>query len=93
LEERLKKRRIGGVGIGNKRVWNLAYAHDIVLMAKNRDAMMDMMLTLKIFLKDRGMEFNTEKSKMLVFNREDREKKERWVWNKKEIEEVHELYI
>jgi len=25
LEERLEKRGIGGVGIGNKRVWNLAW--------------------------------------------------------------------
>jgi len=38
-------------------------------LAKNRDAMMDMMLTLKVFLKERDMELNTEKSKMLVFNK------------------------
>jgi len=75
LEERLEKRGIGGVGIGNCRVWNLAYADDLVLLAKNREAMLDMMLTLKIFLKDRDMEINTEKSKMLVFNRKRREKK------------------
>jgi len=67
------------VDIGNKRVWNLAYADDIVLLTKNRDAIMDMMSTLKIFLKNRGMELNTEKSKVLVFNRKSREKKEKWV--------------
>jgi len=89
LEERLEKRGIGGVAISNKRIWNLAYADDIVLVAKNREAMMDMMLTLKSFLKDRRMELNTEKSKILVFNRKDREKKGRWVWKKKEIEEIH----
>jgi len=33
------------------------------------------MVTLKIFLKDRDMELNTEKSKMLVFNRKRRGKK------------------
>jgi len=52
LEERLGKRGIGGVGIGNKRIWNLAYADDIVLVAKNSEAMIDMMLTLKSFLKE-----------------------------------------
>jgi len=91
LEERLEKRGIGGIGIGNSRVWNLAYADDLVLLAKNREAMVDMMSTLKIFLKDRDMELNTEKSKMLIFNRKRREKKERWEWNKKEIEEVQEF--
>jgi len=50
---------------------------------------MDMMLTLKIFLKHREMELNREKSKILVFNRKDRKKEEIWVWNKKEIEEVY----
>jgi len=90
LEERLRRRGIGGVSLGNSRVWNLAYADDLVLLAKNREAITDMMATLKIFLKDRGMELNTEKSKMLVFNRKKREKKEKWVWNRKEIEEVQE---
>jgi len=58
------------------------------LLTKNREAILDMMSTLKIFLKNRGIELNTEKSKILVFNKKGREKKERWVWNKKEIEEV-----
>jgi len=91
LEERLERRGIGGVGIDNKRIWNLAYADDVVLLAKNREAMLDMMATLKIFLKDRRMELNTEKSKMLIFNRKGREKKEEWLWNKKEIEEIQEF--
>jgi len=61
LEERLERRGIGDVGIGSQRIWNLAYAVGIVLIAKNRDAMLDMMMTLKIFLKDRNMELNVEK--------------------------------
>jgi len=55
----------------------LAYADDIVLIAKNRDAILDMMMTLKVFLKDRSMELNVEKSKILVFNRRGRDKKEK----------------
>jgi len=90
LKERLEKRGIGGVGISNKRIWNLAYADDVILLAKNREAMMDMMATLKTFLKDKGMELNT-KSKMLILNRKSREKKERWLWNTKEIEEVQDF--
>jgi len=88
LEERLERRGIGGVDIGSRRIWNLAYADDVVLIAKNREAMLDMMSTMKRFLKDRGMVLNADKSKMLVFNRKGREKKEKWNWNSKEIEEV-----
>jgi len=72
LEERLEKRGVGGVGIDSQRIWNLSYVDDIVLVAKNREAMMDMILMilmLKVFLKDRRMELNTDKSKILVFNR------------------------
>jgi len=88
LEERLERREIEGAGIGSQRIWNLVYADDIVLIAKNRNAMLDMMITLKIFLKDKSMELNMEKSKILVFNRRDRDRKKKWEWNKKIIEEV-----
>jgi len=36
INEMLKARGIGGVRIGRGRIWNLAYADDIVLLAKNR---------------------------------------------------------
>jgi len=91
LEERLERRGIGGIGIGKNRIWSLAYADDLVLIAKNREAMIDMMASLRVFLKDRKMELNADKSKMLVFNRKDREKKEKWKWNEKIIEEVQDF--
>jgi len=80
LKERLERRGIGGVGIGSQRIWNLAYADDIILIAKNRDAMLDMM-TLKVFLKDRSTELNMKKSKILVFNNRDKDRKKKWEWN------------
>lgn len=47
-----------------------------MLLAKNREAIMDMMCTLKIFLRDRSLTLNVEKSKMLVFNRSKKKNKE-----------------
>jgi len=41
LEERLKRRGIGEIR-GRLRFLSLAYADDVVLIAKNRDAMQDM---------------------------------------------------
>jgi len=53
--------------------------------------MLDMMTTLKVFLKDRSLELNVKKSKILIFNRRGRDKKEKWKWNKKVIEKVQEF--
>lgn len=43
-------REIGGVKVDRLRIWNLAYADDIVLLAKNRVTLLNMMDTFKRFL-------------------------------------------
>ncbi|XP_071580229.1 uncharacterized protein [Temnothorax nylanderi] len=88
LAEVLKKRDIGGIEVDKMRVWNLEYADDIVMVARNRDALLDMLSTLKRFLKERKLELCTEKTKILVFNRKRKEGKEVWKWGDKYIEEV-----
>jgi len=84
----LKVRKIGGVEIDRERIWNLAYADDIVLLAKNKEALEEMIGTFRKFLKNRNLELNVGKSKILVFNRGNNEKKERWKWRGERIEEV-----
>ncbi|XP_039302249.1 uncharacterized protein LOC120357026 [Solenopsis invicta] len=81
-------RGIWGLKLGKDRVWMLAYTDDLVLLAKNREAMGDMMEILGRFLKERNLKLNTDKSKMMVFNKDGRKKKRKWEWGKKEIEEV-----
>jgi len=88
IDEMLKVRKIGEVEIGRERIWNLAYAGDIVLLAKNKEALEDMIGTFRKFLRNRKLELNVEKSKILVFNRENNEKKERWKWRGERIEKV-----
>lgn len=88
LDNFLCKRGVGGIKLGNDRVWTLGYADDLVLLAKNRVAILDMLSTLGRFLKKRSLTLNVDKTKMLIFNRKDRGKKERWLWEGKEIEEV-----
>lgn len=41
----LKERKIGGIKLGKDKIWTLAYA-DMVIVAKNRTVMLDMMDTL-----------------------------------------------
>lgn len=78
MDKYMKRRGIGGIIIDNERLWSLAYADDMVLIAKNREALLDMMSVLKRFLRDRGLILNVEKTKVLVFNRKRKEKKEKW---------------
>lgn len=89
LDKRLRNRKIGGVKLGIERIWTLSYADDMVLVAKNKEALEDMMGTLRKFLKNRNLELNVEKTKIVVFNRGRNEKKEKWKkwkWEDKELE-------
>lgn len=94
LEKEYEKRNVGGVKIGKKRVWTLVYADDIVLLAYNREAILNMLATLKIFLKSRDLVLSTEKTKVMICHKSTRGKKnknssqEKWKWGGEEIEEV-----
>lgn len=41
---------------------------DLILLAKNKEAMIDMTGTLREFLRERKQKLNTDKSKIMVFN-------------------------
>jgi len=88
LDNRLRERDIGGVGISGHRVWSLAYADDIALVANNREAMVDMMQTFKRFLREKKLELCVEKTKVLKNNKK---KKEIWKWGTERIEEVRKF--
>jgi len=57
------------------------------LLAK-KEALEDMIGTFRKFIRSRKLELIVGKSKILVFNRENNEKKEIWKWRSKRIEEV-----
>jgi len=67
---------IGGVEIGRGRICNLTYVNDIVLLAKSKKALENMIGTFRKFLRSRKLELNVGKSKVLVFNRGNNKKKE-----------------
>lgn len=66
LDEALERRNIERVELGKSRIWSLVYADDMVLVAKNKDALKDMLKALKRFLKDRKLELNAEQTKISV---------------------------
>ena len=75
----MKKRDIGGIKVGQVRIWNLAYADDIMLVARNKEALEDMMDTMRKFFNARKLILSTEKTKVLVFNKQGNSKKEKWI--------------
>lgn len=64
IDERLRNRRTGEVRIGQTRLWNLAYVDDIVLLAKNREALIDITDTFRRFLKEKKLILYVDKTKI-----------------------------
>lgn len=87
----MSERSVGGIKLGATRIWTLAYADDMMLVAKNREALLDMMGTLGRFLKERELVLNVEKTKVMIFNGKKKEKKGTWKWEGKEMEEEQEF--
>ncbi|CAB0038897.1 unnamed protein product [Trichogramma brassicae] len=91
MEKEFERRNVGGVRIGNTRIWSLAYADDIVILSKNREAMKDMLQSTQRFFKERQLELSEEKTKILIFNKRRNQKEEKWQWKEGYLEEVREF--
>lgn len=90
--EFIRKRRNGGDTIGRKRFYSLAYADDLAILATTEKDLKRILKTLKKYLDEKEMILNAEKSKVLVFSRQDRNKEERkWKWKEESIEEIEEF--
>lgn len=74
LDEELERGRWGGVELGGKKVYLLAYADDVVLMAKDGEGMKGMMGKLEGYV-EKKLEVNTEKTKVMRCKRGGRERK------------------
>ncbi|XP_024884387.1 uncharacterized protein LOC112462700 [Temnothorax curvispinosus] len=92
LEEELTRGLVGGMRIEQGRIWTLAYADDIVLLAREEEALEEMIKRLEKYLRKRKLELNVEKSKILKFRRgEGVEREKDWLWKGQRIQEVKEF--
>jgi hypothetical protein len=55
--------------LGNTRICTIAYADDIVILADDEKTMKEMLRRLKRYMKARGLELNTGKTKMMNFRK------------------------
>lgn len=78
--------------MGGERIWSLAYADDLVIMAKSEEGMKEMLKRLEKYLKRKKLYLNIEKSKMVCFRSGgDRKRRTEWKWEGQNIEEVKEF--
>lgn len=77
--------------MGERKIYSLAYADDVVLMAEEEGEMRSMMERLEKYLEEKGLELNTEKIKILRFRKGRGRSKIRWKWKGRRIEEVREF--
>lgn len=52
-----------GVRIGGRKIYTLAYADDMMLLAEDEDEMKGLMGKMERYLDGKGLELNTEKTK------------------------------
>lgn len=72
-----------------EKVYTLAYADDLVLLAEEEDGMRAMMSRLEGYMREKRLEVNARKSKIVRFGKGGgRKRKVRWRWESREVEEV-----
>ena len=69
LEREMRKVNERGVRIGREKVWTITYADDIVLVATGQTELKEMIQRFRKYTKKKKLELNTEKSKVLVFEK------------------------
>jgi hypothetical protein len=92
LEEKMGKVKWGGIKMGDRRIYTLAYADDIVLLAEEEEGMRSMIGRLEEYLEKKKLELNVDKTKIMRFRKGGgRLSKRDWRWSGKKIEEVKEF--
>lgn len=69
----------------------MAYADDLVMMAEGEDEIKSMIKKLEGYLDEKGLEVNTEKTKIMRFRKGGgRLTRKEWKWKGERIEEMKE---
>ena len=88
----MRKNQAGGVRVGKEKIWTLAYADDIALLANEPKDLKDMIRRFGTYLERKGLQLNAEKSKVLIFHKgRGKKKREEWGWQGHNLEEVKEF--
>lgn len=88
----MSKVQEGGIVIGNKKIWTISYADDVALMANNEVGMKQMIRRFERYLRRKGLELNTQKSKIMTLKKAGgRRKKMNLYWKREQLEVVRKF--
>ncbi|KAL6416429.1 hypothetical protein ACFW04_013486 [Cataglyphis niger] len=88
MEEVMCRGRWGGIKLGGMKIYTLAYADDVVLIAEKEEGMRNMIGKLEGYLEKKGLELNVGKSKILRYG------VEIWGWEERKVlERLQERYL
>lgn len=80
---------MGGIKVGSRKIFSLAYADDIAIMAENVEIMKGMIRVLEKYVERKGLQVNVDKTKVMRCRKGGgRQKKVVWKWGNRVIEEV-----
>lgn len=89
IEKFPKGRQSGGILIGNKRIFSLAYADDIVILATSEEEFKEMIKDLEGYFRRKKVELNADKSKTMISKKHrGKTKSWTWKWGPNKIEQV-----
>ncbi|XP_077280504.1 uncharacterized protein LOC143907534 [Temnothorax americanus] len=92
IDDELKKGGWGGIKLGGRKIYTLAYADDIAMLAENEEDMKGMIGKLEGYLDRKGLILNSEKTKIMRCRKGGgRWKKVSWRWKGRIIEEVRKF--
>jgi len=60
---------VGGIRLGNEKIYTLAYADDIVVLAEEEDEMRSMISRLEEYVDKKSLVVNVSKTKIVRFRR------------------------
>ena len=69
FEERMVRRGKGGIVIAGRKLYSLAYADHIVLLAQDEGGLRLMMEELRMYLREKNLDLNVGKSKVMGFGK------------------------
>jgi hypothetical protein len=96
VDEMLRKAQGGGGEVleGREKIWSLAFADDMVIVAKSEREMKEIMRNLGKYVRKKKLEVNVEKTKMMVFNKRKRKNEEsECKWEESKIRKSERIQV
>lgn len=84
----MRKNQAGGTVIGKSKLYTLAYADDMAMIAHSVEELKDMIKALERYLSRKDLILNVEKTKVMTFSNGGRLSKSEWKWENRTIDEV-----